>query len=216
MTNLILTNKNMWIVELVAICGVSCFGLIILTLSLLTNDYNPMNHFASDYGVGHFALEMNLGFLIGGIGLVAFATSIFLQNIGRISKIGASLIVIAGLILGLNAFFTTDIEGTPHTLHGIIHALGGGIFFLSSPIGILLVYYQLDKIKFLIALAAFIISVIFLVVNTSLSLNAGGLAQRIILLVIFSTIIVSSLRSFKDSSNQGKVYFKKKSTGDET
>lgn len=194
---------------LVTICGVSYFGLVILILSLLSNDYNPMNHFASDYGVGRFAIEMNLGFLVGGIGFIAFALSIF-SNSGRIFTAGSILLAIAGLILGINAFFPTDVEGAPHTLHGIVHALGGGNFFLTAPIGILLTSYRLGKNRFMIILSALATSVIFFVMNTALLLDAGGLAQRIMLLVVFSSIIALSLQIFRSSENQGKDYLEKK------
>src|SRR3989442_3631325 len=65
------------ILALVAALGVAYFGSTILLLSLLTADYNPISEAASDYGVGRFALEMNLGFLIGGIGLVSLALALF-------------------------------------------------------------------------------------------------------------------------------------------
>ena len=53
--------------------GVSYFGLTILLLSIVDTDYNPISQVASDYGVGRFAIEMNVGFLVGGIGLIALA-----------------------------------------------------------------------------------------------------------------------------------------------
>src|SRR5437899_5345828 len=99
------------ILSLVSFFGVFYFGLVILLLSLLTADYNPITQAASDYGVGRFALEMNLGFLIGGIGLVSLALALFLQRPGPTSRAGPILLVIAGLVLVMDAFFTTNPEG---------------------------------------------------------------------------------------------------------
>jgi hypothetical protein len=54
----------------------------------------------------------------------------------------------------------------------------------------------------LITLVAFIVGFLFLVANAVLSLNAGGLAERVVLLVIFSSVIVASL-SFSRISTGG-------------
>jgi Protein of unknown function (DUF998) len=182
-----IVSNSKRVLAMVAILGVSYFGLTILLLSLLTTDYNPVSQLASDYGVGRFAIEMNLGFLIGGIGLIAFALSI-----GRISRAGSALLLIDGLVLIMDSYFTTNIEGAPATSHGTIHGFGGAIFFFTAPVGILLVSYRLGRSRFLITLVAFIIGVMFEIANSALSLNAGGLAERVILLVIFSSVIAAS------------------------
>ena len=183
----------------VAIIGVSYFGLTILLLSILTTDYNPIIQLASDYGVGRFAIEMNLGFLIGGIGLIAFGLAI-----SRISRVGSVLLLIDGLVLILDSYFTTNIEGAPATFHGTIHGFGGAIFFFTAPVGMLLVSYRLGRSRFLPTLVAFIIVVIFEIANSALSLNAGGLAERVVLLVIFSSVIATSLSLPKISIHPGR------------
>src|SRR5260370_39085028 len=127
------------VLAVISILGISYFGLTILLLSLFTTDYNPVSQAASDYGVGRFAIEMNLGFLVGGIGMIAFASAIGLSRSVRRSRAGSALLLIAGLVLIMDSYFTTNIEGGPSTLHGMIHGLGGLIFFISTPIGILLI-----------------------------------------------------------------------------
>jgi hypothetical protein len=60
----------------VAALGTAWFGMTMLVLSLPPTDYNAVSQMASDYGVGRFATEMNLGFFVGGVGLLAFGLAI--------------------------------------------------------------------------------------------------------------------------------------------
>jgi len=188
----------MRVLSLVAVIGVSYFGLTILLLSLLTTDYSPISQAASDYGVGRFAIEMNLGFLIGGVGVIGFASSLALQGKGQRSGAGSALFFIAGLVLIMDSYFTTNVEGGPSTLHGTIHGFGGLVFFVAAPIGVLLASRRYGRRRFLITLAALAIGFTILLAN----LNAGGLAERVILLVIFSSIILTS-SSLSKASRSG-------------
>src|SRR5438128_4165250 len=79
------------ILSQVSFFGVFYFGLVILLLSLLDTDYNPITQAASDYGVGRFAIEMNLGFFIAGIGMCAFALANVLQKQRIKSRVGLRL-----------------------------------------------------------------------------------------------------------------------------
>lgn len=170
----------------IAVLGVAYFGLTMLLLSLLDTDYNPISQAASDYGVGRFAIEMNLGFLVGGIGLIAFAWALGRQGTARRSKAGTALFFAAGLVLIMDSYFTTNVEGGPATLHGTIHGFGGLIFFIAAPIGVLLVSRKFGRGRVLMAAVGLIVGFALLAVNAGLS----GLAERLILLVIFSSVIV--------------------------
>jgi hypothetical membrane protein len=175
---------------LIAVVGVSYFGLTILLLTLFTTDFNPITQAASDYGVGPFAIEMNLGFFVGGIGMIAFASANSLQRNAPKSRAASVLLLIAGLVLIMDSYFTTNVEGGPSTLHGTIHGFGGLFFFITAPIGILLVSRKISRRRFLMTLVSLVVGFAIL----AAPLNAGGLAERVILLVIFSSVIASSLR----------------------
>ena len=180
-----------------AVLGVSYFGLTILLLSLLDPDYNPISQAASDYDVGRFAIEMNLGFLVGGIGVIAFAWVVGRKGTPRTSKAGSTLFLIAGIVLLMNSYFTTNIEGGPVATHGTIHAFGGLIFFTTAPIGVLLISRKFGHNRLLMAAAGLILGFALLAVNAGLS----GLAERVIILVIFTSVIVavSGLAGFPGS-----------------
>ena len=63
------------ILALISIIGVSYFGLVILLLTFIDGEFNPITEVASDYGVGYFAIAMNLGFFVAGVGFIAFDLS---------------------------------------------------------------------------------------------------------------------------------------------
>jgi hypothetical membrane protein len=184
------------ILSLVSFFGVSYFGLVILLLSLLDTDYNPITQAASDYGVGRFAIEMNLGFFIAGIGMCAFALANVLQKQRIKSRVGPAFLFIAGVVLIMDSYFTTNAEGGPATLHGTIHGFGGLFFFITAPVGILLVSRKVSRSRTLVTLAGLIIG--FTVLGAPDS--ASGLAERLILLVIFSSVIVASLDLYRLSA----------------
>ncbi len=191
-------NRFPWerIAALMAVIGPAYFGLVILVLSLFDAEFNPISQAASDYGVGRFALEMNLGFFLGGVGLIAFAWSIGRKAAVLRSRTGSILFFIAGLVLIVDSFFTTNVEGGPATLHGLIHGFGGFAFFITAPIGVVLVSRKFVRVGFLVAVLGIAIGFSLLAINAGLS----GLAERVIILVIFSTVIISSL-AIGDFSN---------------
>jgi len=172
----------------VAILGVSYFGLTMLVLSLLDTDYSPISQAASDYGVGRFAIAMNTGFLVGGIALVAFAWAIGRRGMPRRSRAGSALFLVAGLVLVMDSYFTTNVEGGPFTLHGTIHGFGGLVFFITAPVGVLLVSRKFGRGRLLMTVIGLIAGFGLLAANAGLS----GLAERVILLVIFSSVIVAA------------------------
>jgi hypothetical membrane protein len=183
------------ILPLIAIIGVSYFGLVILLLTFFDSEFNPITEAASDYGVGHFAIAMNLGFFVAGVGFVAFALSYARQKMQRKSKASSILLIIAGLVLMMDSVFTTNLPGGAPSLHGTIHGFGGFFFFITAPIGALLISRKQGRLEFLITLVALIIGFVIL----GAPINAAGLAERVVLLVIFSSIIINSVRLYRGS-----------------
>ena len=177
------------IIAVAGALGTTYFGLTILALSLLDADYSPISQAASDYGVGRFALEMNLGFFIGGIGLITFASSIGRKSAVLRSRAGSVLFFIASLMLFMDSYFTTNIEGGPATLHGTFHGFGGLVFFIAAPLGVILFSRKIGRAPLLAVTGGLIIGFSLLAFDPGLS----GLAERVILLVIFSTVVFGSL-----------------------
>ena len=187
------------ILTLVAIFWTAYFGLVILLLSLLDTDYNPITQAARDYGVGRFAIVMNLGFLTGGIGICAFAIAYALQKERVKSRAASAFLFIGGLVLIIDSYFTTNLGGAQATLHGTIHGFGEFFFFITAPIGILLVARKISRNRLLTTLVAVIVGFVILGAPD----NASGLAERIILLVVFLSAIVDSLSLYRISASNG-------------
>ncbi len=134
-------------------------------------------------------MVMNTGFFVGGIGMVAFALTVRSPTSNRGSRAGAVLLFIAGLVLIMDSYFTTNVESAPPTLHGTIHGFGGLIFFITAPVGVLVTARKFGTRRFVLTLAGLIVGFGLLLAN----LNLGGLAERVILFVIFSSVVVDSL-----------------------
>ena len=183
-------NRIHWdgITAIVGMLGTTYFGMTILALSLFDSEYNPISQAASDYGVGRFAVEMNLGFFIGGIGLIAFALAVGRKEANFQSRGGSVLFFIAGLVLIMNSYFTTNIEGGPATFHGTIHGFGGFVFFITAPVGTILVSRKFGRGRLLAAVLGLGVGFILLAVG-----GLSGIAERVILLVVFAAVIIASL-----------------------
>jgi hypothetical membrane protein len=176
------------------IAGIGYLGLVILLLSLFTSEYSPITQVASDYGVGTYAVEMNAGFLLAGVGTISLALAGLLSLEGRSARAGSLLFLPAGASLIVNAFFSTDIEGAATTVHGTIHGLGGVVFFITAPVALLLVGHGLGRRRFALTLLAVALGVGALVLDSVMALDAAGFAERVLILVVFSCMILTAVR----------------------
>jgi hypothetical protein len=186
------------VLSALAILGVGYLGAVILVLSLTSAEYSPVTQVASDYGVGAFAPEMNSGFLLAGLGVLALALAILTSRSG-VQRVGAAFLVPAGLALVVNAFFQTDLEGSASTLHGTIHGLGGVVFFVASPVGLLLISRGMGRLRFYLTLAAFVAAAAFLALDGALGLDLAGLCERVMILFVFTSLILTSAKVFAEA-----------------
>ena len=180
-----------------SVAGVGYLGSVILALSLFWTQYSPISQFASDYGVGAFGPEMNAGFFLAGAGVVSLAL-VAPSGPGSNHRAAAFLLFLDGLCLVASAFFQTDIEGAAATFHGGVHNFAGVVFFITSPVAVMLLGRRFGSRWFFIALAAVAGAVAFVVANGVLGLGATGLAERMVILVVFSGLILTSVRLLSD------------------
>jgi len=184
---------------LLAMAGVGYLGAVILLLSLVTKEYSPVTQVASDYGVGTYSLAMNAGFFFAGIAVISLAAAILTSSRQRVQRVGAILLLLSGLMLLTNAFFQTDIEGAVSTLHGTVHGLAGVVFFIASPIGLLLVNRSFGRVRFVLTFAAFALGYGFVLVNSVAGLDAAGLSERIVILFVFSSLILTAAKVYNEA-----------------
>jgi len=184
---------------LAAVAGVGYLGLVILLLSLFWSAYNPITQVASDYGVGSYSFEMNSGFFLAGVGVIALALGIVFSPVGRAERTGAALLIPAGLALVVNAFYQTDLEGASRTLHGTIHGVGGAVFFFTAPVGLTLLARGYGRVQLVLTLIAFIAAIVLLAAIGALGLDSGGLGERVLILVTFSSLILTSVGFLRET-----------------
>jgi hypothetical membrane protein len=189
-------NLSPGILPLVAVACVGYFGLVILVLSLFSTQFSPISQAASDYGIGSFALAMNAGFFVAGVGMIAFAVS--LRRASRGFRVTPVLLTISGLVLMMDSYFHTNLEGTPANTAAMIHGFGGFFFFLTAPIGILLVSRRFGLARFLVTLAMLLVGFAILFANIGLF----GLGERLVLLTIFSSVIIDCVSLSKVSDRR--------------
>ena len=182
-----------------AVAGVGFLGGVILVLSLASTEYSPITQVASDYGVGAYAPEMNAGFFLAGVGVVSLAVGILLSDRSRAGRVGAGWLLAAGLALLTNAFFQTDIEGAASTVHGTIHGLAGVVFFVASPVGVLLYSRGAGGRRFLLTFAAFVAGYAFVVMGAATRLDINGLSERIVILVVFVSLVLTAARVYSEA-----------------
>ena len=182
-----------------SIIGVGYLGLLILALSVTTSEYSPVTQFASDYGVGTYATEMNAGFFVAGLGFISLAAILVVSHRVRSERVGGASLAAAGLALLINSVYTTDVEGAEATFHGAVHALGGVVFFLSAPIGLLLVSWGFGRRRFRYTLAAVGLAALFVAIGGGLALDATGLAERFMILAVFGATILTAVRVYRES-----------------
>ena len=184
---------------LVAMVGVGYFGAVMLILSLVPTPYSPVSQYASDYGVGAYGPEMNSGFFLAGAGVLSLAVAVLASGGSRVQKVGAALLIPAGIAALFSGAFQTDLEGAASTFHGAVHNLGGVVFFLTSPVGLTLISSRMGRRRLVITVAAFVTCLAVVVANGALSLDATGLAERVVILFVFGSIILTAARLFREA-----------------
>ena len=170
-----------------------------LVLSLIPTPYSPIVQYASDYGVGAYGLEMNSGFLLAGVGVLSLAITVIASGDSRVQKAGGAFLLPAGLALLFSGVFQTDLEGAASTFHGAVHNAGGVTFFFTSPVGLTLMSRGMGRRRFAITVAAFVVGLALVVASGAMSLNATGIVERVVILFVFSSMIITAATLLKES-----------------
>lgn len=114
---------------------VAVYVLLDVVIGLLPPHYSIVSAPESDYGVGPFALLMDVNFLVRGASAALLVLA--LARSRRVSGRHVGLVAFSlwGLGSALLAFFPTDLAGYAATAHGTVHLTAAGIAFLAAAIG---------------------------------------------------------------------------------
>jgi hypothetical membrane protein len=182
-----------------ALIGLGSIASITIALHFLSTGYNPVTQVVSDYAIGNYSSLMMIGFLTGGIGNISLGLTLsHLASASKLHKIGASLLLVAGLALFIVGLFPTDLEGSSVTTHGIIHSIVSQIIFITWPVGMLIVSYRLGRKRFTMSFLALVGAGVFFALDKALSLNIGGLSERIFILVLLGCSLLNSYVMFRN------------------
>lgn len=189
---------------LVGMLGVAYFSITIVLLHFEPTGYDPVSQFVSDYAVGAFALEMSLGFFVGGIGVTGLGLAlVMVQTDRRAFRAGAFMTVIVGLVMFLIAGFPTDIEGAASTIHGIVHSGLSAVVFTLGPASMVLISYAQGRRWFGVALSVLAASFVFSALTGVFVLGANGLAERFFIAVLFGWWMVAAYRALRNPVGLG-------------
>jgi hypothetical protein len=184
--------------------GVAYFSITIVLLHFEPTGYDPVSQFVSDYAVGAFALEMSLGFFVGGIGVTGLGLAlVMVQTDRRAFRAGAFMTVIVGLVMFLIAGFPTDIEGAASTIHGMVHSRLSAVVFTLGPASMVLISYAQGRRWFGVALSVLAASFVFSALTGVFVLGANGLAERFFIAVLFGWWMVAAYRALREPCGAG-------------
>ena len=109
-----------------AIIGFAYSVLGLLLMHFLRPDFAPATSMISDYAVGKYGWVMATVFFVWGVGSLMLLLGLLRAGLrSRIARLGAAVFLVVTLC-AVNAFFPTDLPGTPATRSGMIH----GVVFL--------------------------------------------------------------------------------------
>lgn len=163
-----------------------------------------MTQAVSDYGVGRYALEMNLAFFAFGIGIIALALALSsLGSSSALGQLGTTAFLVAGLCLFAVGFFPTDLEGAPNTAVGTAHSLLSVVAFLAIILGTLVLsrrFRRTDSLRpFYKSSMALAILIVVLLVILSFVQTVGylGIGERVFIFSFYSWMLLTSVRIFR-------------------
>lgn len=180
----------------------SYFVAALIALHVLRPDYEPRNHFISDYAIGEYGWVMTTAFLAlsGACGTLMVGMSIDGPK-AITGRIGSGLLGIASIGLILTAIYETDLPGGPYTRSGNIHEMTFRVNTLSLIFGTLLLSISFGNSENWrtyrrTALSLFVLIAIAVVIQFK-TLHKGapyGLANRFFCLVMISWLFATAVR----------------------
>ena len=139
------------------IAGPVLFGSVLVVLTVLQYDFmlgigwrplgDPAGAWPSGLALGPYGWVQVLNFIVSGLLLMIFAVGLhFAVANGRGSRVGPSLLFLAGMAMALMGSETDPIRRTtPRTLHGWIHDLAFFLFVLALLSALFFVWQRFRK-----------------------------------------------------------------------
>lgn len=120
-----------------AIAAAAATLLLLVSLRVLSPEFDPSWRMVSEYATGHYGWVLSLMFAAWGVSSWAPAVAIWAEARTRPVKIGLVLLTLAGVGEAMAAVF--DIN------HDTLHTLAGALGILGLPIAALLISVNLGR-----------------------------------------------------------------------
>ena len=199
------------VIAVLAAAGIA--GPVLFTVAFIVqglfrlDEYSPVEEVVSALEAGPWGWVQRVNFVVFGVLTVAFAVGLHrgLRPTRR-GVIGPALLVLSGMALEWAAVFPLREDSAGVTYDPGLHIVGGITYFLSSALGLIVVSRRLaadpmwrDLAGYALATGitgvALFVAMGAFVVPEDAPLHAwAGLAQRIVLLVLFPCTVVLALR----------------------
>jgi hypothetical membrane protein len=170
-------------------------------------EYSPVAEVVSALEAEPWGWVQQVNFAVFGVLTVAFAIGLHLGlRLTRWGALGPSLLVLSGMALMWAAVFPLREHAAGETYDPGLHIVGGVTYFLSSALGLLVVSRRLaadprwrDLAGYALAtgitgVALFVAMGVFVVPEDAPLHAWAGLAQQMVLLVLFPCTVVLALR----------------------
>jgi hypothetical protein len=174
---------------------------VFLALHVLQPGLDPIRAPGSAYVLGEYGIWARASYFAIAAALLSAGFSLGSRlGMTAAARRGRLAFCISAAAAVLAAIFPIDYPGPPRTFSGILHAIGGGVGFLSWVSGTLLFTVVIRRDpgwrgarSVVTVLAGLCLLVIGVAIGAMIILGFAGFVQRILLAVLFSWLLVVAL-----------------------
>ena len=196
------------------LAGPVIFSVVVILAAALRDDYSHVTHFVSELGAtgSPRASFMNyVGFIPGGLGLVAFGVALGrLLPRGRLTRVATALLIVFGVGVVASGIISCD-PGCPQTggsLQNSVHDKIAPIAFMCAIVAAALlgVSFRHNSAwrgfsSYSLATSAVAFGFLVALVSSLETRELTGLWQRLLLITLFSWCALGGVRAFRQGAS---------------
>lgn len=190
-------TRSSMVAAYVTIASVIYFAVVIAVLHVLRTDNDPGYRFLSEYVNGPYGELMRSTFFVLGVGSLALAFGLWQSVSSKLRFLpGLLLLVIWAGAVFVAGIYTADLQGSPPTESGKMHAQAAMIGFPCLTLGlpltsILLRWEEQWRSVWLVCLGLSVAMIIaFFAIGQLAEMRLGGLGQRVFLGLLLAWMFV--------------------------
>ena len=190
----------------IAVAGIGCFAVSVAVAGLVTPDYDLRHEAISALAAldSPHAWVMILGFVAAAVGLVAAGLALRRQGPTRSTRIGAWLVVAAGVLIGVAGVAREDCSDQLATCKDFGEAVHASDSYWLHNYASLLAFVLLIVAFFLLGRTsryvgvACLVGLALLVTTPGIVADSYGIVQRVFVAVLFGWPVLAGLLAVQD------------------